>query len=363
MSEVPLMEIKTRLSEAVEDLQKTYSLLRTYTEADSLEILFFNPEEGIFYDKIKGTKIETKYLGDDSLIGNSYVNQKAYLTQNIQTNTRYNLALDNPFKIEIMAQIIIPVILEERVEGIIRLSKESEPFSKDALNTIKHLMNSFKDIFLQEHYQHDMEMQKHPFDIETIEVYTSLKSVKSTFDNLLRHTHNPEIEKLLREGQHNVDSIFAYLNPNMDNVSKIKKQLKEFNRDKNDKKGLRVLIADDVQMNVKILNSLINNEEGVEDVLFAYGGNETLETVQKALSEQTPIDVIFLDHHMPGKLGLEIAQELKGDPKYNSIIISITNDPEALEGHKDLYDYQLSKPFARRLVQEIMEDIRQHKQV
>lgn len=355
-----IMLIKAKLSSAIDNLSETYNILKETTASDSIEILFFNAKEEVFYDKVKGTRIDVKHLDpNNSVLGHAYFDKKGYVVQNIHTNPRFNTAIDNPFKINIYSQMVIPVVLDTKVEGIVRFSKQDAHYEESVIDTIKHIMNSLKDIFLNEHHLHDMEMQKHPFTLETFEVYKSLKIVKSTFDNLLTHTENPEIQKLLTEGQSNVDSIFRYLNPNMDNVSRIKNELRQLNKNKNLNKGIKVLIADDVAINVKILTSMLNTEDFVLDIVSAYDGNQTTEVVQSMLNSDHPVDAIFLDHHMPGKLGLQIAEELKSDAATEKIIIvSITNDPDAIKHRKELYDYHISKPFSKKAIEEIVSDIK-----
>jgi len=237
-------------------------------------VLFYDPESGVFHDKVKGTKLETKHLDDSPIFGHAYFGKKSVLVQNTAASPRYTLAIDNPFKIDIQAQVVIPTVFEGKLEGAIRFSKTAAPYSNEELKKLKVLMGSFREIFLNEQYLHDMEVQKNAFTIENFEVYRSLKSVKATFTNLMEHTENPEIGKILKSAQANVDSLFRYLNPNVDNVSKVKSELCQLNKKKLGANGLKVLIADDVRMNVKIMNSLLDGQENITEILAAYDGND-----------------------------------------------------------------------------------------
>lgn len=356
-----IRQINADFSSSIDDLGKIYTLLQDTTESDSVEIFFFNQKESVFFDKVKGSKIETKYLDEKSYLGYVYTTQKASVSQNVGKNSRFNTAIDNPFKIKIEAQMVIPVIFNEKVEGIIRCSRKDQPYTQRTLEIIKRIMNSFKDIFLNERHHMDMEMQRHPFSLDTVEVYKAIKDVKKIYEHLLIHTQNPEIEKLLKEGQTTIDSVFQYLNPNMDNVSRVKKQLRQFNKNEDDANFLKVLIADDVLMNVKILNSMLSHDNQISEIQAAYDGNQTLEMLEKTCASDDHIDVLFLDHHMPGKLGLEIAEILKNDSRCNTVIVSITNDPDAIKNHMDLYDYHLSKPFSKAAIETIVNKIKDEK--
>lgn len=358
VSEETVRQINAMFSSSIDDLPSIYKLLRDTTQSDSVEIFFYNQKDEVFYDKEKGTKIKSQYLDKKSFIGYVYDTQKPSVIQDIEKNTRFNTAIDNPFKIKIEAQMVIPVIFNDKVEGMIRCSRQDQPYSQETLEIIRRIMNSFKDIFLNERHHLDMEMQRHPFSLETVEVYKAIKDMKKIYEHLLTHTQNPEIEKLLKEGQITVDSIFRYLNPNMDNVSLVKNQLRQLNKTKNADNLSKVLIADDVLMNVKILNSMLSNDNQISEIQAAYDGNQTIEMMQKSMESNDTIDVLFLDHHMPGKLGLEIADTLKKDSRYNTVIVSITNDPDAIKNNLNLYDYHLSKPFSKVAIENILNKIK-----
>jgi CheY-like chemotaxis protein len=363
INDTMIRNINEQFSAAISDLSKVYAVLKKITESDSIEILFYNKKENYYFDKVKGTKIETKYFKTESFLGHVAKTHKPTVSQNVEKSTLFHTAIDNPFKINIKAQIVIPVIFDGKIEGFIRCSRESKPYSHKALEILKHIMNSFKDIFLNERHQIDIEILRHPFTLETVEVYQSIKEIKAVYAKLLKHTQSPEIEKLLKEGQSNLDSVFRYLNPNMDNVAKVKYQLRQFKKDENDTKSLKVLIADDVMMNVKILNSMLNSDSDISEIKDAYDGNQTMEVLEASCSTGKKIDVLFLDHHMPGKLGLEIAKSLKSNVKCSPIIVSITNDPEAIENNLGLYDYHLSKPFSKMALDDILKEIKRRRGV
>ena len=350
-------KIKSEFAAVLHNLTDTYSMLKSVSGSDSIEILFFDEKEHVLHDKIKGTKLETKYLDDDSILGRAFNKKKAQLVQNIASASVFNTAIDNPFKIGIAAQLVIPTVFEDKIEGVLRFSKSDTAYNETDLDRIRMIGSSFREIFLNERYLQDIEMQRHPFSLQTFEVYRMIKEMKAAYGKLLEHTENPEIEKLLREGQSNVEAIFQYLNPNHDNISRVKNELRQLNKNRPGRKGLKVLIADDVQMNVKILTSLLNSEASVGEILTAYDGNQTEELLQITHEEGAPIDIVFLDHHMPGKLGLEIAEKLKNNQDCKTLIVSITNDPDAIKNKLYLYDYQISKPFKKSALESIMQNI------
>ncbi|MGM0875791.1 MAG: response regulator transcription factor [Bacillota bacterium] len=71
---------------------------------------------------------------------------------------------------------------------------------------------------------------------------------------------------------------------------------------------IRIVIAEDQQMLLGALGSLLNLEDDMEVVGKASNGNEAL-----TLVKQYQPDVCIMDIEMPGMTGLEAAEKLKGE--------------------------------------------------
>ncbi len=84
----------------------------------------------------------------------------------------------------------------------------------------------------------------------------------------------------------------------------------------------KVLIVDDVKMNLKILSAMVK-KLGCE----CYSASSAKEAMQ-VLSEQDP-DWILTDLWMPEKNGAELAQEIRNNPAWNHLkIVAVTADAE-----------------------------------
>jgi len=197
------------------------------------------------------------------------------------------------------------------------------------------------------------------FNIDKHEVQTSIGTIHDEFSKLVNNTYNPEIKKLIERAEDNVKSINEYIKIKLENINQ--KQIAEESKPYSN--GVRVLIADDVHMNVKILNAMIKdkNEDNL-DIHFAYDGIETLNKIDQANRENKDINILFLDHYMPGMLGLEVAKDIREKErnfnKNKTVIVSITNDPNAISKEKKLYDYHLPKPFVKLDIINIMSEIK-----
>ena len=106
----------------------------------------------------------------------------------------------------------------------------------------------------------------------------------------------------------------------------------------------RVLIVDDNKMNLMVFTNLI--KQTLVQVDTADGGDEGLR-----LAMENKYDIIFLDHMMPKKDGIETLHELKASedgPNLHTPVICLTAN--ALSGARDYYrsvgfDEYLSKPI------------------
>jgi len=352
-------DLKSRLSNAVEDTTETLNILKEMLNCDQIELLFYDKKNFSLKDISNGHTTNTKYLSNKSLLGSCFLTHKSFVKNDVINDKNYDIALDNPYKIKMTSQLLLCLLIDKRVLGIIRLSNH-EKFSKLFIDRIRLFSHSFKDIFLNELYKEQNTTQKPAFSSKTTEVYVTLKKIKDLYKNLLKYTDHPEVKKLISNGDENVDTILEYVNPNIDNVSRVKKNLnnlRKINRTNTDNIKIRILIADDVKMNVKILNAMLMNEE-IEDIQFAYDGIETLSKMLSSYKSTKYINVLFLDHHMPGKLGVEIAEELKLKEE-RLFIVSITNDPDAIADKQNLYDYHISKPFIKECVHNVFTQIQE----
>ncbi len=105
----------------------------------------------------------------------------------------------------------------------------------------------------------------------------------------------------------------------------------------------KILVVDDTPVNLLVFESLLRKTKVQIDT--AESGDECL-----ALFKQKNYDVIFLDHMMPGKDGIETLQEMKqtaDSPNVNTPIVCLTAN--AVSGMREMYtkagfDDYLTKP-------------------
>ena len=88
--------------------------------------------------------------------------------------------------------------------------------------------------------------------------------------------------------------------------------------------GLRVIIADDHAVVRQGIRTVLEEVDGLEVVAEAGDGDEAL-----SLARELDPDLVVLDVTMPGKTGLEVAQELRDDGTgVRVLILSMHDEPE-----------------------------------
>ena len=121
-------------------------------------------------------------------------------------------------------------------------------------------------------------------------------------------------------------------------------------------KPVRVLIVDDVPLNLRVAKALFNRI-GFDDIFTAGSGKAALE-----LLGRQPVDLILSDIWMPEMNGAEFSAEVKKDPRFAHIpIVAQTADVET-DGNFDMshFDAVILKPLTKEklanMVKRIIEE-------
>lgn len=356
-------QLKPILLEKQLNTIEIYELLKDALGAKSLDMLFLDEKEEVFFDKVTNIKIPIKFLDTKSIIGRSYLDKKNNFIKDIQSVLHYNLALDNPFKLDFTKQIILTMVKENKVIGFLRFSQIPLCFSMSDFKNLEIMKDTFIKIFLGEHSLAHLEEESKHIQIssqERLELYTNVNHIKTILNKLIENTNDLEVEKIIIQGKTILENIFFYINPSLNHTLKIKEARNKI--ESIDTSKISILLADDVKINLKILNALLVKNSTVSNIKLANDGEEVNQILQLSIKDKEHIHIIFLDHHMPGELGSQIAQKIRQkDHLYQHIIIvSITNDLSILDLYPHLYDYHIPKPFSKISVDNVMTKIKKH---
>ena len=92
---------------------------------------------------------------------------------------------------------------------------------------------------------------------------------------------------------------------------------------------LRVLIVDDVPLNISILRTMLR-KNGVSDIVTSVNGKDALKKIRTSVIK--PFDLVLTDLWMPEMDGRVLLQELRADSRFRSLnVIAITADVDAKE--------------------------------
>ena len=124
----------------------------------------------------------------------------------------------------------------------------------------------------------------------------------------------------------------------------------------------KVLVVDDMPMNILVFTSLLK-QTGVQ-IDTAENGDDAV-----ALAMKNQYDVIFLDHMMPNKDGIETLKEIKADekaPNINTPTICLTAN--AISGAREKYidagfDDYLTKPIESDKLEEMLYEYLPHDKI
>ena len=119
----------------------------------------------------------------------------------------------------------------------------------------------------------------------------------------------------------------------------------------------KIAICDDELNQIKIVSDYLTRFSIKTDTEFQIerftSGNELL---KKYYNEKSPFDIIFLDMEMPGRNGIETAQEIRNLPDRNVLIAFITSFPEYMQDSFDVQASQyLTKPISYELFEQKLE--------
>lgn len=125
------------------------------------------------------------------------------------------------------------------------------------------------------------------------------------------------------------------------------------------KKILKILIADDNEINALLLQAILAGEYC--EIVIANNGDDTLKELKKAYIGKHPFQIVFLDEHMPGRTGSEVLEEFRVQEKKNNqepiYAVSTTGDPSLEDEKKEIYDMFLIKPFKKKEIYQVLKTV------
>ena len=115
----------------------------------------------------------------------------------------------------------------------------------------------------------------------------------------------------------------------------------------------RIAICDDEIGQIKNISDYLTRFSIKTDTEFQIERfTSSNELLKKYYNEKSPFDILFLDMEMPGRNGIETAEEIRRIPDRNVLIAFITSYPEYMQ---DSFDVQASQYFTKPVSYELFE--------
>jgi len=349
-----LTKLKNKLSENSDNITEVYRLLKDGFGAKAVDILFYDEIHEVFFDKITNIKIDKSLLDDKSIIGNAFVTKSPYFSTELESETRYSPSLDNHLNIDMQSQIVIPIFYDDKPQGIVRFLQLPSVFCSKDYDNLVGLIPIFTKMFLTEKSSIEENISD---DFDMVNIFDKIYQITHILDEISEKKTNVEVEKSIAICRESIENIIQNIYPEDDNSSC---ETSNDTKDENIKMYADVLIADDVSINTKILSAMLDCNKMVDNINCAHNKDETVEALDEFKKDNQHIHLLFIDHHIPGMLDLEITEELRIKDTFRSkvLVISITNDPDTLQNENLFYDYSMPKPFTKERVEEVMEQIK-----
>jgi len=117
------------------------------------------------------------------------------------------------------------------------------------------------------------------------------------------------------------------------------------------KPPVKILIVDDNKINLMLLNAILENERCIVDSVETVSNAKIM--IDRADVSKSPYQIIFLDKYLPDGSGDEIAKYVREHWK-DTLLISITGDPDAIKNKNDIYDQYIPKPFKKQMILDLV---------
>lgn len=119
-------------------------------------------------------------------------------------------------------------------------------------------------------------------------------------------------------------------------------------------KTLRALMVDDIATNVELLGRslrMLGMEAASCDSAFA-----AMSELEAAWHRGKPYDIVFLDHMMPGRTGVELARQIRSREQFDGVKLVLVTSAgrQALKGETVRFDYVIEKPLRQQVLHDCL---------
>lgn len=117
-------------------------LLKDFTNSERATLLIFDKEKMTLFNNRKEYAQDFSVVGDAGLTGQSLQSKKSAIYNHVTSEKYYSPEIDNPNKMRIKGQVIVPLMEEDSIYGVVRVSRSvmsNRNFTKNELDMVKSI--------------------------------------------------------------------------------------------------------------------------------------------------------------------------------------------------------------------------------
>ena len=123
---------------------------------------------------------------------------------------------------------------------------------------------------------------------------------------------------------------------------------------------MRVLVVDDDRINIQLIKAIL--EEEFCQIDTAMDGEIALKMLKKALKEEEPYTLIYLDKHMPKLSGTDVIHQFRAYEQRKGatpvFAVSVSGDPVTEDQDNRDFNTYVGKPFNKKIIKETLHQVR-----
>ena len=122
-------------------------LLKNFTSSDTATLFLYNEEEQLLYT-IDEKPMKVSMVNAEGLLGESFLTKSPKFYNHLASEKQYNKEIDNPFSTRIKSQIISPIIENDNLIGVVRVSRLMQNPEKYSAHEME-LLTSLHDFLVK----------------------------------------------------------------------------------------------------------------------------------------------------------------------------------------------------------------------
>jgi len=138
----------SKTNDNIEICSAIKDLLKEFTDSDYAEILIYDEQRQALVDKI--AEIDISMIDTDGILGDVFLKLESNFYNHLASEKRFVQSIDNPHKWRLRGQLLYPMINDNQLLGIVRMSRSikiGKPYSKREMRLVESLEQFLVKIF------------------------------------------------------------------------------------------------------------------------------------------------------------------------------------------------------------------------